>query len=513
MLSSPASEGTTAVHHERPALALPRPWRLRHTTPLFFALLLACHWSALDEPPAWDAAMSVFPAAITLAAHHLDYGHLLAQPGYEEGGPNVHALSLVTLVTTLAYRLLGPQPAVVLPILHLLHFAAAALAFAFLCRLAQRLVGSAAGLAVTAVVLLHPLVQAQSRAIYLEVPLLLGAAAAVDAWVRRRPGESLAWAALATLVKPTGAVVGAGLAIATLAAGEQPLRRRLLLAAAYVPGAILPIVLQLVLDPARVSFQQALSISMLYAAQAPDLVLLPAAYLLGVALRRPWSATAGAMGADARRVHLAFAGLVAAFFLFFRFLALVGSAVPILPRYLLLIVPFAVLGLAALLRPYLPPRVAAVVLLAVGVCFVVNRRGALYPEADNNFATLERSLEYEDMLALQLLDQRQLERLPLDLPVFYGKSEHYRLRYPAMGYAQHPLPNGHALDHERPWSAGRLEDFPPAFAVLVEHDWLGGEVGLDVARQAGADPRRRLERRELCVRARCSLLFEIHPAP
>jgi hypothetical protein len=204
---------------------------------------------------------------------------------------------------------------------------------------------------------------------------------------------------------------------------------------------------------------------------------------------------------------------VAAFFAFFVFIDLVGSAVPILPRYTLLVLPFALLGLAGALRPLLAPRLAAALLVAVAAFFVANRRGAFYPEAENNFATLERSLEYRDMLALQLLGLRQLERLPPGLPVFYSKSEHYKLQYPAMGYARAPLPNGHALDHERPWSAGRLEDFPPSFVVLIEHEWIGGEVGLDVVRQAAFDSRFRVKRDELCVGERCSLLARVDPAP
>jgi hypothetical protein len=507
---SPAEAAST----ERPSAGVaPRsrvraPTRLRQLVPLWFAALLACHWSGLDEPPVWDAAMSVFPAAITLAGSGFDLPDLLAQPGYREGGPNVHTLSIVTVATAAVYRLLGPRPDVVLPVLHLLHLAMAALALALLCRLAQRLLGDVAGLAVIGLVVLHPLVQAQTAAIYLEVPLLLAAAGAVDAWARGRPGQAVLWAATATLVKPTGAVVGIGLATATLLADETPLRRRLLAAAAFAPGAVLPILLQLALDPTRLHFKNAISDSLTYAFSAPDLPIVFSVYLVLAAVRRPWRR---APDPATSRAHLALAAVVAAFFAFFLFLDQVGSAVPILPRYTLMVLPLAAVGLAAVLA--LPRRPGIVVALALAAFFLANRRGAFYPESDNNFAVLERSLEYRDMLGVQLLGLRQLERLAPELPVYYGKPEHYKLRYPAMGYARGPLPHGHALDHELPWSRGRLEDFPPTFYVLVEYEWLGGEVGLDVLRQAAFDPRRRLQRTNLCVGQKCTLLARVDAAP
>ena len=65
--------------------------------------------------------MSVFPAAITLEEHSFDYGYLLAQPGYSDGGPNVHSLAPITLVTALTIRIIGDGPNL-FPVLHIYPF-------------------------------------------------------------------------------------------------------------------------------------------------------------------------------------------------------------------------------------------------------------------------------------------------------------------------------------------------------------------------------------------------------
>ena len=73
---------------ERPIGLLDRFVRSRLALFLgLFAIILALKWPTLTEPPLWDAAMSVFPAAITLEEHSFDYGYLLSQPGYSDGGP------------------------------------------------------------------------------------------------------------------------------------------------------------------------------------------------------------------------------------------------------------------------------------------------------------------------------------------------------------------------------------------------------------------------------------------
>ena len=81
--------------------------------------------------------MSVFPAAGVMSESGFD---VFSQPGYAEGGANVHALSLVTVLTAVLIRLFGHTP---LELLHIIHFGLTALGLTGLFLLARRYVGAA----------------------------------------------------------------------------------------------------------------------------------------------------------------------------------------------------------------------------------------------------------------------------------------------------------------------------------------------------------------------------------
>jgi hypothetical protein len=482
---------------------------------LFALLVVAFKWPVLDEPPVWDASMSVFPAAITLTATDFDLAGLLDQPGYLYGGPNVHALSLVTWITGVAYHFLGPRPAVVLPVLHLLHFAVGALALTALWRLATRVMGAWPALLVTSALFCLPLLQVQLGTVYLELPVLAATAVAVDAWVGRSLARAGLWATVATLVKPTGAIVAGGLALASLLAGG-PWRRRFRDAAAVLAGPAVVAALVFLLQPGDgVGFAR-LGATVIYLRSVPDVALILALFItlfLADRWRGP-SAEADPGAATASRAHLAFAGLFVSFFAFFALLVPLGSSVPILPRYYLQIVPFAFIGGAALLKRRLPPRAAVALLLVVGSLSLVNRYGRLYPyQGLNNFAIAERSMAYTDLLQLQRLGLEQLVARSATEPVFYSLPDHYKLSYPAMGYGIPRPSEGHCILNESPFHAGRLQHFPATFSTIFEFPWLGGEVAMQVVRQAMADPTRVVEVTPLESGSFSSELIRVSPAP
>ena len=137
---------------------------------LVFLLILVLKWDTLLQPPVWDTAMGLFPPALTLADNGFDLLELLAMPGYEDGGPNVASTSLVTLATAVVLWATGGGTRAFL-ILHLLHFAIAALALLTLFRLARPLFGNAGTALLCVSALLHPTFSAQVGYLYMEVPL------------------------------------------------------------------------------------------------------------------------------------------------------------------------------------------------------------------------------------------------------------------------------------------------------------------------------------------------------
>ena len=139
---------------------------------LVFLIILVLKWNTLLQPPVWDTAMGLFPPALTLAENGFDLLELLGMPGYEEGGPNAHSTSLVTLATAVVLWTSGGGTRGFL-ILHLLHFAGAALALLTLFRLVRPMFGGVTTLLLCASVLLHPVFSTQVGYLYTEMPLFL----------------------------------------------------------------------------------------------------------------------------------------------------------------------------------------------------------------------------------------------------------------------------------------------------------------------------------------------------
>ena len=182
---------------------------------LALIVIIALKWPTLDQPPVWDTAMGLFPAAITLAGNGFDVVELLGMPTYLEGGPNTHSTSPVTLTTAFVLKVSGGGGRA-LVILHLLHFAATGLALVFLFRLARPVFGSLGTFLLCLSVLLHPVFSAQVGFLYMEVPLFLCAVAALHAFANQRFRAAVVWSALAYATKEAGIIVPATLAAATL---------------------------------------------------------------------------------------------------------------------------------------------------------------------------------------------------------------------------------------------------------------------------------------------------------
>ena len=180
---------------------------------LFFILVLK--WDVVARPPVWDTAMGLFPAAITLADNGFDVIELLGMPDFFEGGPNTHSTSPVTFATAVVLKVTGGGDRAFV-ILHLLHFAAAALALVLLFGLARPVFGGLGSFFLCLSVLLYPVFSAQVGFLYMEVPLFLCAVAALHAFADKRFRGAVLWSALAYATKEAGIIVPATLAVATL---------------------------------------------------------------------------------------------------------------------------------------------------------------------------------------------------------------------------------------------------------------------------------------------------------
>ncbi len=487
---------------------------------LVFLLILVLKGNTLLQPPVWDTAMGLFPAALTLAENGFDLMELLGMPPYLEGGPNTHSTSPVTLATAVVLRISGGGTTSFL-ILHLLHFAGAALALLTLFRLARPVFGGGTTLLLCAAVLLHPVFSTQVGYLYLEMPLFLFTVLALLAWTERKFWPAVLWATLAYATKETGIIVPATLAVATL------LERHALDEKAKRVGRIvaLPVLWTIVVAVlGRIAVSRPEDYAFLRSRDAvfggigqylarfllnvPDLlVFIGAFFVMAVVCARP---IFGALRSEPLEpstrtqerqdlLVLGYSGMLIVFFILLFMVALpvaVGYTV-VLPRYYVMILPFLLLWLGYGVKRLLSRRLdspAAVCFVLLSAYFALNTNGVLYPldidtEGPGNDPPLtERSNAYRRLLALEMDAIRALEELPDGVPIYYGHYEHYLLEYPGLGYSNGPLSNGHNFGVESLAELIRDGPMPPCVYALFNYPWLGGEKILGLIRFAETSP-------------------------
>jgi len=122
---------------------------------LIFCIIFILKYQALNQPPVWDTAFSVFPAAITLSETGFDLLNLLKMPGYLEGGPNVHANSIITIITAVMISLFG-KTNFLFPILHMIHFLIAAIGMACFYRFCIPIFEKKLSFLLTLTILVYP---------------------------------------------------------------------------------------------------------------------------------------------------------------------------------------------------------------------------------------------------------------------------------------------------------------------------------------------------------------------
>ena len=453
-----------------------------------YAAILCLNWQALEQPPAWDAAMSVHPAAITLSKNGFNLSELLGQPTYHQGGPNTHAASSITCLFAAIYWLLGDSAALY-PLMHLLEFSIAAAGIAAAFQLARPLLGDALTYLFCAAVLTCPAFLAQAGCLYLEIPLLTCTIGALTAWASGRRGMAAFLAVLACSVKETGFAAAAALGVAALLERGAWKSRLVGAGGILAPAATTVLVKMSVVRPAvAVDYRQPeLAYFLRYhvaerIVQAPDLCCFLVLFMLASAwqCRREWRSLRAIGFSNADRpnaeapqfglaclVAWALLGILAA-------TPLVGELY-VLPRYFVQILPCVLLVLVDSLRRMAGARAACAATALAAMVFLANRYGALYPENPvNDGAVAERSLEYGDLLEAQRMAIKSLEKLPADMPIFYGYPEHFMSGYPEMRFVERRPANGHCIFLQAPYRNGRLADFPERFYVLVDYGALGG---------------------------------------
>lgn len=428
--------------------------------PVLYSLLI--NLNALDNPPAWDSAVTVSPAAITLADRDFDVWEVAQLPSSPEGGPSTHATSIYTIGLAALIALLGPANA-----FYVAHVFSIALvgAFSVATYLLARERASAGVSALAAVaVSVIPLVVQQAADVYIDLPLAVIATFACWTACRRWFWWTAALILLGVAVKTSGVFLMPLLFFARPV--HKPLRRHV----AHVAGAglvaMIPFLLTLLTthrfsgsgtgnpftDPTLLRSTMSLLVL------TTDVFIILSIYLLVVYGRT-----------RSRRVdRLTEASLIVVIGFFAVHLAtmVLSATIVVLPRYYIAILPAVLVALLpsdlqTVGRRSRSHLVATGFFIVLAMFSILNVRGDFYPRADDDFYVIaERSTRAQQYLELQMIGTREL--VATGLPILVERQVFFQVQYPEMGYVDE------VPEEVIPVFIEPVTQLPDEFAMLIE---------------------------------------------
>lgn len=473
---------------------------------VFLGLIVALKWSSVFMPPIWDEAVSVFSAADYLAGHHFDVAGMLREPGC-----GAHWVSLMSFISALVMWGLGGGK-VAWAVLHVLQWCLGAAAGVVFMRLLAPVTGRGVAWLGGLLLLATPVMLGQLGSMYVEVPVLLFGVGAVSLFMAGRHGLAATMCVLACFTKESGFLVAASLGFAVLWDRTTGWRQRLPRALMYVvPSLLLVLVTGLcvagVASVPRGLPAQAWERFKLISESTwwvscnffPDhLIILVGAGLLAVFLMARqcqvlWRQRSAVAMAQETRLEIVAAVFVAGYLVFYFVLVpLVWNDPNYLPRYLVQALPFIIILLLRLPSMRAHPGAASVVLVALLLCGLANRRGILYrPTPFSDMSMLERSEEITDGYAVTRDCLAMAERvIPPGVPLVMCPPTFLLTQHPSFGYVSRALPNAiNVLDSGRAaaFLASDPDVLPPRFALLYDFPRLGGPRIKQLIRFSGAN--------------------------
>jgi hypothetical protein len=404
---------------------------------------------------------------------------------YAEGGPNSHALSLVTLLGAVLIETGGVDVAITA--MHLLN-CVLLLGLGYLVALTvSELSSEAAGWLTGAAVVLFPLMVAQSAYLYTELPSAFFVFLALFLSFRKKPYSATVSLTIAILIKPLALVAVPALAVVAWRKGGQ---RREIAAPALallglIPALIVPqpppktsTLLSAVLDVVETSW--------FWAMQSPELILLASVPLVAylVLKRRDPPREAWNWVWASSTLIVTFAG-------FFLLNAVATPGHFFIPRYFVILIAPTMVLLAVTISG-LRPWAQLCLLGSLVVLSLVGVRGPLAWGAGSPLPpTTERSLAFLDLFEDHRSGLDRLARLGSEgIPVFHDHYASYAYAYPELGHYTGEVENATTV-RSGDWGS-ELGDLPDRFGMLIQLPFLGGERLLRVRRLAELDERYRV---------------------
>lgn len=426
--------------------------------PTLYALWV--NFPALDNPPAWDSATTVSPAAIAIVQSDFHVWDVAQQPGTLEGGPSTHATSVYTIGLAVLLAVFGPSGGFF--IAHLMSIVLLGVLVGATYGLARERLDVRASALVAIAVGTLPIVVQQSADIYLDLPLAVLTTVACWATVRRKFWLTAGLVFAGVAFKTSGVFLLPLLLMAK--PSRKPWGRHLVHVTVGGIIAALPFVVALI-NTDRFEAPPSLESHVTLLRSAASLLILTIDVL--VILSTYFLVIYGrTRNGSLDRTSKVSCVLVASFLGAHLATVFLSGTITILPRYYIAILPAVLVVIFPADLPTeligLPKRIAALGFLGLLIVFsVLNRGGDFYPLPNHSFyVAAERSTRAQDLLALQVEGTRRLA--DTRLPIVVGLQEHFRIAYPEMGYVDETPRDVISLVDSWP------RQLPERFAMLLE---------------------------------------------
>jgi hypothetical protein len=458
----------------------------------WFAVVLLLKGRELVQPPVWDSAMGIFPAAIFLSENGFDVFELLQQKNWWQGGPNVHALSLMTWFVALILKITGDAQSTFV-LLHIATFAGTAMALSCFFRLMQFYgFNTSVSFLATTAVLLFPVLLVQVGYIYTEIPVMVCSLYSVYFLSRGRIYGAVTLAIIALFIKLTAValVFSLGLVLA-VNIFQKPYKTLACCGVLGLSALVAWRLPELMGQPElmrggwgspELLFHQ-LSLRM---EAVPDLAGLMILALIAVPVLLILRLTRQAYCYTPVTEEITLSAYVCLLVpIAFSVAVIVGSfnQTLLIPRYLVPVIPFAMMSILLLLRETIHQRLIAILLVLCSLYLLLNYSGRFYPTNTDSFSVVERSHAYKDYNATKSSALAALKKQSNGIPAYVTREIHYMNSHAMIGYVDPVIANVYPIFAE-PYSMRGLGDYPEHFFMLKASTIHGGKQIDRILKQA-----------------------------
>jgi hypothetical protein len=459
---------------------------------VFLLLIVALKWSFFSMPPVWDEAFSIFPAADFLVKHGFDYSLLLSQPGYHDGGPTAHALSLLTLFTALVLKMTGGGKLAWM-VLHISQWLMAAAIGMVLTRLYSTLFDKIPAFLLAVASLAYPLMLAQLGGMYLEVPLLFFSIFAFYNYRSNRIWLASLLLLAACLTKGSGIIAVGVLCMLTLFSSSKPVKKRILdFFIIFIPSfaVLFALMFHTGNQPAfpnpstftdilnEINYRN-LTAHQRYISFIPELnFIFAGSVVISIfVLLKNISRYVKSNQSDSNVIiYNCLLIIVFSVFHFVVYAYIQTSDYIFLSRYFFYVIPSVLFVIYYSIDEALKITGIRISFFLIAIMiFLINRNGILYPTIPySSIAIAQRSEEYINGYFVQKEYIHLIEKQTLkNIPIYVDLPDYFLTHYPVSRYVVKPLANVYLLRQVMESNNNKFI-YPDHFILAYHYPWLGG---------------------------------------